>query len=262
MSTATHPSDTVAALGHVEAISLDALNEVAALQTRTDRKYILGPAELAALLSQLPHSIRVLEIGGQRSFGYESTYFDTPDHTSYRSAAHRRRQRWKVRIRSYETSPDAMLEIKTKDGRGHTVKTRTGCGHGERHTLDRAARGFVAETIGDADSSGRLIPSLTTAYRRTTFVDLADASRLTVDRDLVCTDWTGRRATIGNHAIIETKSSGSPSATDRWLWSRGLRPTKVSKYCTGLAALQPELPHNKWHRVLQRHWTVSGLAEK
>jgi len=262
MSTTTLPSDTLAVLEHLEAISLDALNEVAALQTRTDRKYILGPAELAALLGQLPNSIRVLEIGGQRSFGYESTYFDTPDHASYRSAAHRRRQRWKVRIRSYETSPDAMLEIKTKDGRGHTVKTRIGCGHGERHTLDRAARSFVAETIGDATTSGRLVPSLTTSYRRSTFVDLADASRLTIDRDLVCTGWSGNRASIGDHAIIETKSSGAPSATDRWLWSHGLRPTKVSKYCTGLAALHPELPHNKWNRVLQRHWTVSGPAAK
>lgn len=262
MSTATHSTTELSAVAHLAPISLDALNDVAELQTRTDRKYIVGPTELAELLRELPNSIRVLEIDGQRSFGYESTYFDTPDHASYRGAAHRRRQRWKVRVRSYETSPDAMLEVKTKDGRGHTVKTRTGCGHGERHTLDRDARSFIANIIDEPSLSGRLIPSLTTSYRRTTFVDLADASRVTVDRQLVCTGWTGRHASIGEQAIVETKSSGEPSATDRWLWSNGLRPTKVSKYCTGLAALQPELPHNKWHRVLERHWTVSGPSAK
>lgn len=262
-ATRTHRTTVHAAgIDRIAPISLDDLNDVAALQTRTDRKYVLEPGDLAALVAELPSSVRVLEIDGQRSFGYRSTYFDTPDHVSYLNAARRRRQRWKVRIRSYENADQAMLEVKTKDGRGNSVKTRTPHADPDRHSLDDEARRFIAAAIGDHTSSNRLVPSLTTSYRRTTLVDLDDNTRCTIDHDLACTGWTGRRATIGDRLIVETKSSGSPSAIDRWLWGHGIRPTKVSKYCTGLASLQPELPSNKWHRTLQRHWRVDRAEHK
>ena len=54
-------------------------------------------------------------------------------------------------------------------------------------------------------------------------------------------------------AVVETKTCGAPCAADQLLWRDGHRPTVMSKYCTGLAALVPELPANKWHRTLQRH---------
>ena len=239
-----------------DAVDLASLNNLAALQTRIDRKYVLDPTELAQLLLALPSSMRVLEIDGHRSFAYRSTYFDTPDRQAYLAAARKRRQRWKVRIRSYENTTDAMLEVKTKDGRGNTVKTRrphdAACGH----TLDRAGRRFIADTLGATCPTGRLVPSLAIGYRRTTLVDLADATRLTIDRDLTCDEWAHRQATIGERLIVETKSSGTPSAADRWLWSHRLRPVRISKYCTGLAALHPELPSNKWTRSLRTHWEL------
>ena len=55
-------------------------------------------------------------------------------------------------------------------------------------------------------------------------------------------------------AIIETKSGSAPSSADRTLWHHGYRPQRISKYATGLAALHPELPANRWHRVLDRHF--------
>ena len=95
---------------------------------------------------------------------------------------------------------------------------------------------------------------MTTAYRRTTLVDLDDIARVTIDANLRCMDWTGRSVGLVDDFIVETKSGGSPSATDRQLWAAGLRPEKISKFGTGLAALHPELPSNKWHRTLQRHF--------
>ncbi|MFV0316059.1 MAG: molecular chaperone, partial [Microthrixaceae bacterium] len=38
---------------------------------------------------------------------------------------------------------------------------------------------------------------------------------------------------------------------DRALWRRGYRPTSLSKYATGLAALDPDLPRNRWARILR-----------
>jgi hypothetical protein len=52
---------------------------------------------------------------------------------------------------------------------------------------------------------------------------------------------------------------GRPCAADRALWRDGHRPTKVSTFGTELAALGPDLPSNRWHRVLRRH-LASGSA--
>ncbi len=95
------PMTTSTALATLRTISLEELNEKAALQTRVDRKYALTRREADVVLGGLDHATRVLEIDGQQSSSYESVYFDTPDLLSYRMAAHARRRRFKVRTRSY-----------------------------------------------------------------------------------------------------------------------------------------------------------------
>ena len=45
--------------------------------------------------------------------------------------------------------------------------------------------------------------------------------------------------------------AGGASALDRALWREGHRPLGISKFGTGTAALHPELPSNKWARVLR-----------
>jgi hypothetical protein len=37
------------------------------------------------------------------------------------------------------------------------------------------------------------------------------------------------------------------------LWANGIRPARISKYCTSLAALRPELPSNRWSRSIRRY---------
>jgi len=93
---------------------------------------------------------------------------------------------------------------------------------------------------------------LTTRYRRSTLVDPDGPSRLTIDRAVTCTDRDDSTASVVG-VVIETKTAGPPSRFDRWLWAQGHRPIRLSKYCTGLAALRPNLPANKWHRTLSQH---------
>ena len=85
----------------LETISLEQLNEAAALQTRTDRKYILTEQQAEQVLPLLAQQALVLSIDGRRSSDYTSVYFDTPDLASFHLAAHPRRRRFKVRTRSY-----------------------------------------------------------------------------------------------------------------------------------------------------------------
>ena len=92
--------------------------------TRVDRKYALDAATASAILSHLPEDTKVLQIDGQVSQGYASTYYDTPDMDSYLLTALKRRRRFKVRTRSYLSSSASFLEVKTRGPRGVTVKKR------------------------------------------------------------------------------------------------------------------------------------------
>jgi len=77
---------------------------------------------------------------------------------------------------------------------------------------------------------------------------------LTCDENLICEDWEENKVSL-SHFVFETKSAGPPSFFDRLLWTHGIRPVRISKFCTGLAALHPELPSNKWRRTLNRYFS-------
>ena len=241
-------------VAHLAPISLEELNAAAALQERIDRKYILTEDQLADMLDALAGRFAVLDIDGRRSFGYQSMYFDTESFESYLGAAHRRRRRFKVRTRSYLDSQTTMLEVKTRGARGRTVKQRQQHDFDLSDALGDDGRKFVDDITGRDGLGQTLLPTLTSQYRRTTLVDLADVARLTIDSGLRCTDWASEEVRLSHRVVLETKSAGAPSAADRWLWSHGIRPEKISKFATCLAALHAELPSNKWHRTLTRHF--------
>ncbi|MFD7023696.1 polyphosphate polymerase domain-containing protein [Promicromonospora sukumoe] len=247
-------------------VTLDELNDAAALQTRRDRKYVLTPDELDDLLTALPPA-RVLEIDGSRSFAYDSTYFDTPELDAYRLAATRRRRRFKVRTRTYVDTGSCFVEVKTRAGRGTTVKERQP--HDDADHLG-LARAFVSARLADAGapSAPVLTPTLRSRYQRTTL--LLDDARVTLDTGLVW-DLLGpvdpgahaapvvrRSAAIGDLVVVETKTAAGsgPSSVDRLLWRAGHRPDRISKYATGLAVLEPGLPDMPWRRLVRRRLTA------
>lgn len=232
-------------------VDLDELFDIADLQTRRDRKYLLPVDEAWALLDGT--AARVLEIDGLRSFDYESIYFDTASRDSYLGSARRRPRRFKVRTRTYLDTQECLLEVKVRDHRGNTVKHRRPYDLGQRHHLTAAGAAFVTEVEAAAPFVALLGAALEVRYHRSTFVLSSTSDRVTVDR---CISWAGIGSPslqVRGLAIIETKSSGPPTEVDRKLWQAGHRPRSISKYCTGLAAVDPSLPSNKWHRVLERH---------
>lgn len=245
-------------------ISLAELTDSAGLLERVDRKYVLNSEELTELLQNLLGTVAVLEIDGNRSFGYESVYFDTPDFASYNGAARGRPNRFKVRTRTYLEAGTSMLEVKTKGRRGATVKQR--CSHvsGNPSVLGAEGLRFVdtvlENTTLDGSRSAALRPTVTTSYQRTTLAGLDDISRITIDADLACVDAQNARVHLDGKYVVETKSASTPCAADRVLWSLGRRPEKISKYGIGIAALNPALTANKWHRTLKRHVHVDTTA--
>lgn len=231
-------------------VTLAELDDRAGLLTRSDRKYVMTVERLAAVLDRLPAMMQVLDVDGVRHFAYESVYFDTPLLDSYLSGARGRRRRFKVRTRTYLDSERCFLEVKVKNGRGQTVKRRIEHPRERAEQLTDDARSFVAEHVTVLPTVLDLAPVLTTRYTRTTLV--GDGLRATIDTDLTCTRVDGATATFAGVAIVETKSTGRPSDVDRALWAAGVRPVACSKYAVGMAALDPSLPHHKWHLLLDR----------
>lgn len=236
-------------------IDLDGLNKLASLQTRKDRKYIVTAQQLNEVLSLLgDDDASVLETDGTNWFSYESVYFDTPSLDSYRLAATRRPSRFKVRTRIYVDSGYCVLEVKTKSRRGKTVKHRQDHAAEHKTRLPDSTHEFLGSFPEVAPYLNSLEPVLRTRYQRLTLVFPHTGTRATVDAALSVTDAAGKTIGLEDKFIVETKSSGKPSLLDQTLWSRGIRPVKVSKFSTGLAALHPELSANRWHRVLVRHF--------
>ncbi|WP_103062379.1 polyphosphate polymerase domain-containing protein [Actinomyces qiguomingii] len=247
---------------HLPTISLEELNAAAGLLTRIDRKYLLPLASAQEVVDSLSGQARVLRIGEDRRFAYASTYFDTTGLDCYLLTARKRRRRFKVRTRSYLDSGICFLEVKTRGPRGATVKERIPYAPDNADRLTPDGRAFVADclirsgtcpTARAQEIAAALAPVLGTSYERSTMHLPHAQARMTVDTGLV---WTAlgpaaaASASADDLVIIETKNPATPSPADRLLWAGGHRPAKISKYATGMALLHPQLPANKWHRVL------------
>jgi hypothetical protein len=247
-------SATVAAL---PAISLDDLVVRAALLDRMERKYLLPRQDIDGLVAALGPGTQVLDIAGRREFEYQSVYFDTPDLLCYHLAAHRRRRRFKIRTRTYLDSGECWFEVKTRDGRGHTVKSRRPHHAPPATSIDPDGVAFAEMAVNAAGLVHRgdlqVSPTMTTTYRRTTLFLPASRSRVTIDTDL---RWAigQQELRLPELAIVETKTADRLCDADRLLWRRRCRPSCISKYGTGLAALRPDLPSTKWNRTLTRHF--------
>lgn len=230
-------------------IDLEELQQTASFLVRKDRKYIVPIRSLGTVLDRIDADARVLEIEGQRTFAYESLYFDTTDLRSYFGALRQRPDRFKVRVRVYKDSGLTYLEAKTRDHHGRTVK----------HRLDR--EGCVApelaapehqwlqhfDEIGSAATS--LTHMLTTRYSRSTIVLPHGEGRLTIDHGLEFATPNGESLSIPSVVILESKGPGHPTSVDQVLWRCGLRPVSISKFGCGMSLLSSNLPSNRWHRI-------------
>lgn len=248
-------------LDRLPAASLADLAGEAALMTRTDRKYVVPVSSLRGLVAALggcDPDLQALDIDRRRRHRYDSTYLDTPGLEAHRSAATRRRRRFKVRRRHYVDTGATFTEVKTRGPRGTTVKARIRRGSpdpGDDSQWHRDEDGFVATELGRAGLShvdvATLVPTLRTGYLRSTLWLPRSHARVTLDVDL---SWSlpahDTVARLPGLAIVETKTSRAGTGVDRTLWTQGHRPVRISKYGTGLALMLPDLPVHPWHRVI------------
>lgn len=239
------PFDSVLKL---PALSLEQLQTEAAFLTRVDRKYIVPDEALEELLVSIEGGTRVLQIGGRRSFGYSTRYFDD-EHTAYFRALRHRANRFKVRTRLYDESGECVLEVKAPDGRGRTAKFRIAHDPERLESLMPLDRAWLLSFAAVRSSAGRLDRSVGTHYFRSALVFPAGVGRLSIDRELTFIAPHGSRLRLEGYCVVETKGTRQPLSFDRLLWRAGFRPVPVSKFALGVCLAFPDLPDNRWRRL-------------
>ena len=124
-----------------------------------------------------------------------------------------------------------MFEIKLPGHCGQTVKARQPDPIADRFTLTPQARAFLIDHLWTAHAlvPPPLNPTVSTAYLRSTLVDLEATARVTLDVELVCAEAGRRVGGLQTHVLVETKGSDTRGRADRLLRGLGLQAMPVSK---------------------------------
>jgi len=240
-------------LNQFSPISLKQLGK-AALMDRQETKYIFHRDHILNFLFGLENDYRILEINSQRICSYRTEYYDTADFHFFQQHQNGSGQRWKVRQRTYLDSQTNFLEVKYKDNRKITRKSRIQTEHNPDHFLDNE-NAFLSANA--PCSMAELHPKLEVWYTRTTFVKNDGLERVTLDSQLnfssgkISQDLEGLMI-----AEIKQTTYNPTSPFMAHLKTGGVRPSPFSKYCIGISLLYPEIKHNRFKPILHH---VSNL---
>ncbi len=245
------PASIAARMGRFRAHRLDELGD-AALMRRFDRKFVLAVSHLPALLDALQADYTALEIEDRRVFRYESLYFDTPTMEFFRMHHRGQLNRYKVRHRVYADTDTRFLEVKFKDNRRQTEKTRipTDDRPGELHGEGLA---FLDQSVPDAFNDLR--PALRCRFRRIALANLETCERVTLDFDLAFGLPDGAPArSLSRVLVVELKQPRRSADSPVWRVMRrlGVRPQAFSKYCIGCCLVDRGGKANRFKRALAR----------
>jgi hypothetical protein len=221
-------------------ISLEQMNEVA-LMKRTDTKFIVSVSQLIAVLNQIKDDYKILEINENRIMSYASLYFDTSDNKFYNDHHNGKKNRTKIRLRKYLESNLCFLEIKQKNGRGETNKSRIPIADFET-SLSKLSKDYINQiTLKDYE----LHPSLWNNFNRITLVNIQTKERVTIDLNLSY-KINNTKKSYKKLVVIEVKQErfNRNSKIVKVLKSIRQNPYSISKYCIGMISLYNNIKYN------------------
>jgi VTC domain len=208
------------AIGRLEPLSLEELDEQAALRERVDTKYVVPAAVAERVVEGLADRYRALEIDGRRSCSYASVYFDTPDLRCFTDHLEGRRPRFKLRSRYYRDTGACFFEVKVKSADGRMTKRQRPYDHGDHGSITEPARRLLDDTLtelADEPAPPHLAPSLSSSYQRLTLApkDAASAQRSTWQSG--CGPWTTARSSCGRArcSLRPRRTHGEVASTAR-----------------------------------------------
>lgn len=229
-----------------QAISLEEMDSVS-LMKRTDTKFVIHEKDLCKILKKVKKQYKVLQINEKRIMGYSSIYFDTPSKKFYLDHHNRKVNRTKIRMRKYLESGICFLEIKQKDGKGKTTKSRIPINDFETE-LSENSKDFIQKTT---NQEFELEPIIQNRFDRITLVNKTAKERLTIDLNL-----SFKQHLLFKHytnlVIVEVKqerfSRSSPFVQE--LKQNQINPYRLSKYCIGMISMYSGLKYNRFKKKI------------
>jgi hypothetical protein len=221
----------------------------AKLMDRVDTKFLIPMDMLDELLSGIKSHYSVLEINGKRVFTYQNTYFDTTDMEFYHHHHQGKLNRYKVRHRHYADSNLGFLEVKFKNNKGRTIKTRI---KSSNPSIEGEQEQAFLSRYFDKESTA-LTPSQSGSYERMAFANEKTGERLTLDFNLSFKMLDGgERVSLNDFFVAELKQNTynlrSPFSLE--MSRRGIRSNNFSKYCMGCAISNSRMKQNKFKAVI------------
>lgn len=219
-----------ASLGEFESHGLASAAEDL-MSDRQDAKYLMPVSLLPSFIEGLRSEFTVLEHSGSRCFTYENTYLDTAQLDCFLQHHNGRLERIKLRHRRYRESETAFLDLKRKNNKRRTLKSRVPCADGQESFF------IDSELLPRELRSAKWSPSLDVNYRRISLWNPVTADRLTIDFDIRYQSPDGQRsATISQIFVAELKRQGKLSSSRFYREAKTFSylPTSFSKYCVGL----------------------------
>lgn len=220
------------------------------LMNRVDEKFIIPIHKIDAILEAAKNQYDILEINEVRMLPYESIYYDTINMDLYYSHMRGRVNRYKIRLRNYLNSNLSYLEIKFKNNKGRTIKSRIESEYSPEVINTQENASFI-NSVAKLNASD-LQSTVSVTYKRVTLINKFDAERTTLDFDLAFTN-NDKEKKYSKFVIIEVKQDKlKKSPIKDIIKAEGIREGSISKYCMGIICLDNTIKQNTFkHKMLK-----------
>jgi hypothetical protein len=202
------------------------------LMNRTDTKFIFNISQFEAVMKEIKNYYRILEVSGKRLSRYETLYYDTRKFDLYNEHHKGKLNRYKIRHRTYVESDIGFLEVKFKNNKGRTIKTRISKREVPFEWEDES-ESFLSKMLPFKPQT--LMPVIWINYNRHTLVNKTSAERLTLDLGLefVRDNVTKQLNQLVIAEVKQEKRKASPFMAVMKKYH--IREGSISKYCMGIA---------------------------
>jgi hypothetical protein len=222
--------------------------ETVKLMNRVDRKYTLQLATAFSILQKAQGDYFILEVNNIKISPYISEYFDTEDYSLYFDHHSKKVNRYKIRHRFYGSSNESFVEVKFKNNKGRTIKTRMKDFGNNPEVFSEEQNQFINNLTGI--NTANIAKVLGVKYNRVTLVNQKFTERVTFDFELKFND-NQHSVDYGAVVVIEVKQSRFQfSPIVNLLKAAKIPALGLSKYCLGMISLKPNIKHNSFRKKL------------
>jgi hypothetical protein len=232
-------TDTLNTYGKITLEEMDSVK----LMDRTDTKYCFREDQLAEILNAVQPSYKALEINEKRLATYHTLYYDTENLDLYNRHHNGLLNRYKIRHRTYVDSNLGFLEVKFKNNKGRTIKTRIKKREVPELFADETENFLRKELPFNPDT---LQPRVWVNYKRITLVSRNSPERLTIDTGLEFIKKDGI-VKMENLVIAEVKQDKKQlSEFIRLMKQHHIREGGISKYCLAIINMEENIKKNSF----------------